>query len=156
MADAALKYIPRALLRRRRKPFLIWAAPPFLACHALVTTAFAALVAIESGSGSIIVADEAISQPGALLLVVPLLLTDSALVLGLAYGLLAERTWARPLACLGLPISYLVTVLALAATRAGLGILVAESVPVLVTMSACAWYFYRYSPVREYYGRLAS
>ncbi|HSK17610.1 MAG TPA: hypothetical protein VK912_00610 [Longimicrobiales bacterium] len=149
-----MKYIPRALLRRRRKPFLIWAAPPFLVCHALVTTAFAFLVAIESGSGSIIVADEAISQPGALLLVVPLLVADAALVLALAHGLLEERTWARPLACLGLPISHVVTLFALAGSR--LWILVTDSVPVLVMMSACAWYFYRYAPVRDYYRRLAS
>ena len=155
MSNVSQGYIPRALLRRRDKPFVIWAAPIPLAAFALLNVTFATLVAASPDAGTIVVAEQTVSRPRYLMLVHPLAVTGAGITLCAAYGLLAERLWARRLLTVWLAVW---AVIATAVISVGVGIrmtyLLLDSVEGWIILTVTFWYMYRYGPVRAYYVRL--
>lgn len=150
------KYIPKALLRRREKPLLIWLAPFILVVWGSTGVAFALLVLLDGKDAAIGLGSQAISHGEAVLTVVPELLLSSCLMLAAAYGFLMERPWARWLSTGGALFAYVGSILAVSLTSARAGTLIAENWAGLILIAAAFWYCYRYPRVTAYYQRLAN
>jgi hypothetical protein len=150
------RYIPKALLRSRAKPLLIWAAPPFLVLSALGNAAFATLL-VSDPSASISVADQPVPRALYVTIIYPLDLIAVAISLAAAYGLLAERPFARPLltrGAAGLLLMYVV-VLGVLTDLGMLGLLL-HTGSSWILLGFIFWYFYENERVRAYYAHLVT
>lgn len=149
------RYIPKALLRPRAKPFLIWAAPPFLLLAALGTAAFTTLIALDDQSALISVADQPVSRALYIGLVYPLDLIAVAISLSAAYGLLAERPFARSLLTRGVAVWLVAYVFVTGAVTAlGPFVMLLHTWSSWILLGVTFWYFYEYEHVRAYYARI--
>ena len=148
------KYIPKALLRPRAKPLLIWAAPPFLAVYGLTLAAFATIAAVPTQSGSILIGDQPVSDLGYLVGIYPIVLLEALASVAAAYGLVVERLWARELLTKGAAALLMLDVVIGLVVDTPLRVLIVGSWIAWVLLALSFWFFYRYRSVRAYYVRL--
>jgi hypothetical protein len=155
MADAR-SYRPYAIFRERRKPFLIWAAPPFLALYAGSALLFMVLVLLDGGPASAQIAGHDVGLWEVLLLAYPAGVAATVLLLMGAWGLLVERPWAR-LALTYWSLTALLAGLILASlgTPGPLDLARAVYPGAVIWYGAVFWYLHCYGPVRRYYAELA-
>ncbi len=138
-------YIPRAIWAPNPdKPFMIWAAPPFLFFYGVTSLLWVFLLAwdrVANPKSDISFIGLAFSGAGTLLIMV------------VAYGLLHEKAWARIL---------MTTVFSwfFVATGIVTGIVAPQSQTTgsllqgAITLALSWWYFYAHAPVTAYYRRI--
>jgi hypothetical protein len=155
MTTKTSRYIPKALLRPRSKPLLIWAAPPFLIISALASIAFSTLVAVNDSGVSPSIAGEPVSRAAYLGFVYPLDMISAAISVIAAFGLIAEWPAARPLLTRGVAVLLLAYVIVTSAV-AGLApfVIVLEMWFSWLILGFAFWYFYENEHVRSYYAGL--
>jgi hypothetical protein len=152
MNAASRGYQGYAIFTPRPKPFLIRVAPLALAWLALTGVGFVVMVLLNS-TGTLSLGGVPVDRTQFLIRVLPALLLDCGGQVVLAYGLLQERRWARPLAVwLGLGSMVLVVL----AVVPGMAVAVAaEHLPYRLALTLVAyWYFYRKPSVVQYYSGL--
>ncbi len=145
--ETAPRYIPKALFREREKPLLIWIAPPFLIVTGILPLLFLSLIVSQT------LGEDGTVQQKLKHLSVPILfgIIGSVMNLAGAYGLMQEKTWARPLLTWwSLALTVVCVPLAIAThTTADL-----DLTETIVWQALTFWYFYRYDRVTAYYARL--
>jgi len=148
------QYVPKAILRARRKPLMIWAAPALLVFWSLSTIGYGAMLFMSRGTGRIAVGGVEFVGAGQHVLMAAISVAVGLGVAVAAYGFLVERLWARPLLVswtAGASASMIaITVLAGGdvATALALGL------RPLVILAIMAWYLYGSRRVVAYYGDL--
>jgi hypothetical protein len=149
---------PYALFKPREKPFLIWAAPPFLLFWGLSSAAFVVLVAISAfgnEDGATFLSGIQLTRSQTLLIALPIGLVGGVLNVVAAYGLVVERPWVRSLQTKWSAVAYgiiFVVLLALMPSRATGTLL--SVIPNVLFLAVNYWFFYSYKPVVEYYRKL--
>ena len=143
-------YFPKAILAPREKPLLILIAPPFVALSGFSIIAFAIAMASTAFAAGV-----SVSEAVLVLAISLVVVSAGAVSVAAAYGLFAERSWARELLT-HVPAG--LAVLGIAA-MAAVGwdddswIGVGNSI---VMLGLCYWYFFGYAPVVRYYERLSA
>jgi hypothetical protein len=138
-----MRYVPKAILRSRDRPILIWWAPPFLVIAAFLQLAFWSVM-IASGSSGI-----------SLLFASLILVGGAAVDIGAAVGFARERMWARWVFAAGSVCAIVIaSVVMLAIPSSDVSFAVDLAGPT-VFLVFTLWYLFGYGPVRAYYARLA-
>jgi len=147
---------PKALLRKRDRPRLLFFAPALLLLWALLDIATLLLISLAFDNDAVDVFGSQLTSTEYRRQAIPVMLLMIAQVMLLASGIRQQKLWARPLA-LWLPLSsFLLPAALLPAHIPRLVILAEVGVTIVMTFGFALWYFYFRPSVREYYEQLAS
>jgi hypothetical protein len=147
---------PVAVPGERRKPFLIRAAPPFLALWGGLGLLLMLIMVLGGGPAGGAAGGRELPRWELLALALPVAAGWLVLQLAGAWGLLMERPWARDALTTWSLAAFLVGVLLMSLGTARAPELARAAWPQAVLwFGALFWYFHRYGPVRRYYAALA-
>lgn len=144
------------VFRGRDRPLLIWIAPVVLVLISLEGLLFLLVAIIDGGAMTVGVADQPVTTRQFRLLVGPIIAAPIVLQFVLAYGFLAQRPWARPLA-VALPFGWFVVAALISRPATPWTALVVQvGLPSVILSMVVAMYLYGRSSARAYYRRLST
>jgi len=149
------QYLPKAVLRARRKPLMIWAAPVLLGFWSLNAIWYGVMLFMSRGTGMIAVGGVEFVGAGQHVLMAAISVAVGLGVAVAAYGFLVERPWARPL-LVGWTAGSSASMIAITMIAGGdLAIGLALALRPLLILAVMVWYLYWSRRVVTYYGDLA-